>query len=136
MLEDKPEHERAAHSSQLKPFVEDEFADAPIPLHYFRQTEIDLTDEVDEWEVEEICEHKVDDAGQLWFLTKWAGFAAPTWEPLGNFVHRYSVEWAECCLKILVNANFINHLLVAVAQVSSSGSRDGGISICGTITTG
>ena len=65
VVEDKPGHERAVHSSQLKPSLEDEFADNPTPLHYFRQTEVDLTDEVDEWEVDKICQHKVDEAGQL-----------------------------------------------------------------------
>ena len=67
VVEDKPGHERAAHSSQLKAFLKDGFADAPLPLHYFRQAEVDLTDEFNEWEVEEILEHKAGDDGQLWF---------------------------------------------------------------------
>ena len=123
LVEDKPGRQRAAHASQLKPYVEDEFADAPVPLHYFRQTEVDLSDEVDEWEVEEITGHKVGDDGQLWFRTKWAGFDAPTWEPLGNFVHRYNVDWAEYCKRHGVNANVIDHLLGARAQVQTTVSQ-------------
>ena len=49
----------------------------------------------------------------------------PTWEPLGNFVHRYRVDWAEYCRKHKVNANVIDHLLGAEAQVRAIGSRDG-----------
>jgi len=125
VVEDKPGHERAVHSSQLKPFLEDEFADNPTTLHHFRQTEEDLTDEVYEWEVDKICGHKTDESGQLWFLTKWVGFEAPTWEPLGNFVHRYSVDWAEYCKEHKVNANVIEHLLGSRAQVRALAAKLG-----------
>ena len=117
VVEDNPGHERAVNSSQINPFEEDEFADSPTPLHYFRQTEVDVLDELYEWDVEEIRSHKVDDKGQLWFLTKWVGFAAPTWEPLGNFVHRYSVDWAEYCKQHGVNCNVVDHLLGSKALV-------------------
>ena len=53
VINDKPGHRREVHSSQLKPYVEDQHADAAFPLHYWRMTEADVTDEVDEWEVDE-----------------------------------------------------------------------------------
>jgi hypothetical protein len=103
----------------MKPYIDDVYADAPLPLHYFKQTEADMTDEVDEWEVEEIKEHRVDSDGKCWYLTKWAGFDALTWEPLNHFVHRYNVGWAEYCKKHAINVNVIDHLLGAAAQIRS-----------------
>ena len=117
VIQDKPGHDRPVHSSQLKPHVEDTYADAPLPLHYFKQTEMDMTDEVDEWDVEEILEHRQDEDGKWSYLTKWVGFSAPTWEPLNHFVHRYNVGWAEYCKRKGLNVNIIDHLLGAGAQV-------------------
>ena len=119
VVEDKPNHHHPAHSSQLKPFVEDEHADAPVPLHFWKQTEADLGEEVDEWEVDEILRHKVGEDGQMWFETKWVGFGAPTWEPLGNFVHRYNVDWAEYCKQHKLRVDVTTHLLGAKAQVQA-----------------
>ena len=74
---------------------------------------------MDEWEVDEILRHKVGEDGQMWFETKWVGFGAPTWEPLGNFVHRYNVDWAEYCKQHKLRVDVTTHLLGAKAQVQA-----------------
>ena len=117
VITNKPGHRREVHSSQLKPYVEDQHADAAFPLHYWRMAEADVTDEVDEWEVDEITNHRTDDDGKIWFETKWSGFSRTTWEPLNHFVHRYSVDCAEYCKKHRVNANVIDHLLGAKPMI-------------------
>ena len=117
LIEDKPGHQRSAHSSQLKPFVEDQHADVPVPLNYFSITdrELDLTVELDEWEVDHIIKHKHDESGKLWFLTQWQGYKEPTWEPLNHFVHRYNVDWAEYCKAHKLKVNVVEDLLGARA---------------------
>ena len=116
-IEDKPGHRRSAHSSQLKPYVEDEHSRILMPLHFFKQTEEDTTAEADEWEVDHIVRHRTDEEGKMWFLTQWAGYQDPTWEPLGNFVHHYNVDWAEYCRQHKINPNVIEHLLGAKAML-------------------
>ena len=116
VVEDKPEHSRPVHSSQLKPFLEDTYSDNPVPLHYFRQTEEqDAGAEVDEWDVEAIMQHRTEPDGTTWFKTKWVGYDEVTWEPIGNFVHRYNVSWAEYCKKHKIVADVVQHLLGAKA---------------------
>ena len=112
VVEIKPGHERAVHTSQLKEFREDQHSGRPVPLHFVKPTEADLGVEIDEWEVEKVLEHKVGEDGQLWFLTKWAGFDAPTWEPIGNFVHRYSLDWAKYCKTQRLRVDIVKHLLL------------------------
>ena len=80
-------------------------------------TEADVTDEVDEWEVDEITNHRIDENGKIWFEKKWSGFSGSTWEPLNHFVHRYSADWAEYCKTHRINANVIDHLLGAKAMI-------------------
>lgn len=48
----------------------------------------DLVDNEEEWEVEQILEHK-DFAGEIRYLVKWAGWPVEynTWEPKGNLDH-------------------------------------------------
>ena len=111
VVEIKPGHERAVHTCQLKEFKVDTFSGRPTPLHFIKPTEADMGIEVDEWEVEKITDHKIGTDGQLWFLTKWEGFDAPTWEPIGNFVHRYSVDWAKYCKSNQLKVDVVKHLL-------------------------
>ena len=111
VVEIKPRHERAVHSSQMKPHKEDQYTGQPTPLHFIKPTEADLEVEVDEWEVEKVENHKVGEDGQLWFLTKWAGFEAPTWEPITNFIHRYSLDWAQYCKAQKLKVDIVKHLL-------------------------
>ena len=82
--------EQAVHEDQLKPFVEDRYVGEPIPLHYYRGGEYDTRVRPGEEEVEKIHGHKMKMDGKLLLLTKWKGKPRSTWEPVGNFVHRYS----------------------------------------------
>ena len=47
---------------------------------------------VGEKEVEEIRDHKWSTDNKLMFLTKWKDRNRVTWEPVSNFVQRYSEE--------------------------------------------
>ena len=55
----------------------------------------DLEATVDEWEVEKILRHRCNSTGRLEFLVKWKGYDDLTWEPLMNFIHRYSKDWRD-----------------------------------------
>ena len=68
-----------------------------------------MTAEVDEWEVEALIKHKRDKDGRLMFLTKWAGFDEPTWEPLGNFLHRINENWVSFCKDHGLEVNLVDY---------------------------
>ena len=111
VVEVKPGREQAFHSSHMKIFKEDEYGDDPTALHYVQPTEADMEIELDEWEVEKLLEHRTGKDGKLEFLTKWVGFENPTWEPIGNFVHRYSMDWVRYCRDKQVRVDVVKHLM-------------------------
>jgi Chromo (CHRromatin Organisation MOdifier) domain len=82
-----------------KPYVDSDLMGTPIPLYFHQRTEIDEDALPDEWEVDEIVDHKRDSKGNLLFLTKWKGYPLEdnTWEPTGNFIHRYSSDFVKYC---------------------------------------
>ena len=55
----KPTLEIKAHRSFLKPYAEDTYNRDPIPLFYHRRTVVDENAEPDDFEVEEILDHKI-----------------------------------------------------------------------------
>ena len=68
-------------------------------MYYFRRTEKEDEALPDEWEVEKIVKHRKGKDGNWEFLTKWVGYAEgeETWEPVGNFIHRYSGDFVKYC---------------------------------------
>ena len=84
-----------SHRSFLKPFVEETFMGKPTPLYFHQRTVPDIEAAPDEWEVDKILSHRTTKKGELEFLTKWQGFDVKdaTWEPVGNFFHRYSADF-------------------------------------------
>ena len=52
----------------------------------------------DEWEVEKIISHRKRN-GEWEFLTKWVGYepGKESWEPVKNFIHRFSGELVRYC---------------------------------------
>ena len=97
----KPGLEIKAHRSFLKPYTEDTYNRDPIPLFYHRRTVVDENAEPDDFEVEEILDHKIDRNGQERFLTHWRGYSKhdATWEPPSSFLHRYSADFVKYCLR-------------------------------------
>ena len=83
---------QAVHEDQLKPHVEDVYAGQPRPLHYWKGGRYENRVNVGEKEVEEIQEHKWSTNGKLLSLTKWQDRNRSKWEPVSNFVQRYSEE--------------------------------------------
>ena len=112
VVEIKPGHERAVSTTQIKEFKEDEYSGTPTPLHFTKPTEAELAVEIDEWEVEKILDHKTDESGNIIFLTKWAGFDVPTWEPIGNFIHRFSIDWGQYCKNKKLKVDVVEHLML------------------------
>ena len=95
VIEIRPGSKLKVHASFLKPWVEDEVVGNSIPLFYHQLTEIDPELQVDEWVCKRILSHRV--VGDSWeFLTEWEDAEdSPTWEPPGNFFHRYSSEFVK-----------------------------------------
>jgi hypothetical protein len=98
IIEIKPGKEMKAHRSFLKLYNEPKIFGKGIPLYFFRRTEKIEDALPDEFEVERILAHRKKD-GEWKFLTKWAGYepGEETWEPVKNFIHRYSSELIRYC---------------------------------------
>jgi hypothetical protein len=94
-VEIKPGHVISLHRSQMKQHFDDEFAGEKLEMFHFQPTKEEFDSGVDEWEVERILRHRVNKFGKLEFLVKWKGYDDITWEPLMNFIHRYSKDWKE-----------------------------------------
>ena len=64
-----------------------------------------------EWNVAQILDHRLV-AGNLEFLTQWEGFEQGplTWEPVGNFIHRYSYKFPEYCKKKKLQVDLAHYL--------------------------
>ena len=76
----------------MKPHVEDVYAGQPRPLHYWKGGRYENCVNVGEKEVEEIRGHKWSTNGKLMFLSKMKDRNRVSWEPVSNFVQRYSEE--------------------------------------------
>jgi hypothetical protein len=66
---------------------------------FYKRTEKEEEAMPDEWEVEKILRHRLGKNGKWEFLTKWVGYeeGEETWEPMGNFIHRFSGEFVKYC---------------------------------------
>ena len=67
---------------------------------------------VEEAEVEKIVKHRVQPDGTVQFLTKWVGEDLATWEPVGNFIHRYSSEFVKYARDQRLDLNILVSLSV------------------------
>lgn len=109
-VEIRPGVMHMVHTDRLKPFVTGE----PVELFHFGATAKTGEEEethVGEWNVADILDHRWV-AGKPQFLTKWEG-ASPgeeTWEPVGNFVHRYSYQLPRYCQKKGLSLNLVEYL--------------------------
>ena len=106
-VELRPGLRHATHVDRMKPFVQGQAVD----LFHFTSGEIPEELAPREWNVEEILDHRWTQ-GRPEFLTRWEG-AEPeetTWEPVGNFVHRYSYKLPEYCQKKGIRLNLAEHL--------------------------
>jgi hypothetical protein len=98
------------HTDRLKPFVTGD----KVELFHFEASGRGREEEEalpGEWNVEAILGHRWV-GGKPQFLTKWEG-AAPgeeTWEPVGNFVHRYSYKLPLYCQKSGLSLDLVEHL--------------------------
>ena len=94
-----PEKEMGAHQSFLKPYNEDTCNKDPMPLFFHRRTIVDAKALPDEYEVEEILDHRITRGGKEEYLTWWKGWPKEnaSWEPPNHFFHRYSSDFVKYC---------------------------------------
>jgi len=107
----KPGLEIKAHRSFLKPYTEDTHNRDPIPLFYHRRTVVDENALPDEFEVEEVLDHK-EMKGKPVFLTLWKGQTRKeaTWEPPSYFFHRCASDFVKYCKKKGLYTELMRHL--------------------------
>ena len=98
-IELKPGFRVGAHRNFFKPYIKDPTTEDHTPLFFHKRTTQDPDATPEEWEVEKILDHKISENGQKFFLTKWQGWEGTTWEPIGNFFHRYNAELVDYCQK-------------------------------------
>ena len=109
-VELRPGTMHMVHADRLKPSVTGE----RVELFQFGTTLGDIEEEEPapgEWNVGCILAHRFV-RGRPEFLTKWEG-AAPgeeTWEPVGNFVHRYSYKLPEYCKSKGLSLDLVEYL--------------------------
>lgn len=110
VIELKDDVLHTASDDQLKPHYEDKFVGKPKPLHYWVGESYDPQVGVEEAEVEKIVKHRVQPDGTVQFLTKWVGDDLATWEPVGNFIHRYSSEFVKYARDQQLDLNILDSL--------------------------
>ena len=112
LVEVKPGVEMKAHRSFLKPHKEPLVEGRGTPLYFHRRTEKEEEAAPDEWEVEKILSHRKGKNGKWEFLTKWVCFeqGEETWEPVGNFIHRFSEEFLRYCGRKRFNVTLMEEL--------------------------
>ena len=88
-VERKPGITFATHVDRMKTFVRG----PGVELFHWLSNEGGEEVAPKEWNVEKILAHRWV-RGKPQFLTRWEGFepAEDTWEPVGNFIHRYSYK--------------------------------------------
>ncbi len=95
------------HADRLKPCVQGE----PVDLYHFEAGYAQEGITPREWEVKNILGHRWV-ACKPQIITQWEG-AAPgeeTWEPVGNFVHRYSYKLPEYFRRRGIRLDLAEHL--------------------------
>eukprot|EP00667_Euglena_gracilis_P000113 EG_transcript_113 len=136
VIEMKPGVETKAHRSFLKEYREPQVEGKGVPLFYYKRTEKEeeaLPDEwevekilrhrkgkdgkwefLTKWEVEKILRHRKGKDGKWEFLTKWVGYedGEETWEPAGNFIHRFSGEFVKYCREKKVKMDIMSELKI------------------------
>ena len=108
-IENREGHSVDAHRCQLKEHLEDIHNHQPLALSHFKQAVSDVQVAIDEWEVEEITEHKLEN-GELKFLVKWMNHPQKTWEPVGHFFHRYPAEFVRYCSEKGLKPDIVGYL--------------------------
>ena len=88
----------SAHSSRLKPYVEDEWGGEEVPLFLHKRTVPDPHALPDEWVVDKVVDVKFVN-GIPHFKVHWEGFEEgdAQWEPPENFFHRYGAPVIQFC---------------------------------------
>ena len=108
-IETREGHSVDAHRCQLKEHHEDIYHHQPLALFHFKQAVSDVEVGIQEWEVEAITEHQIEN-GELKFLVKWANHEQTTWEPIGHFFHRYAKEFVRYCSDKGINPDIVGYL--------------------------
>jgi hypothetical protein len=90
LIEVKPDVSFAAHTDDLKDYIEPEEGASGLPLNYYRLTETPEEALPDEFIVDRLVDHRG-------YKTLWRGYPATEfqWEPSTQFIQKYSADWAD-----------------------------------------
>lgn len=110
LVEIKPGRVISLHRSQLKPHFEDEFSGEKLKMFTFLPTPEEFDSGPDEWEVEKVLGHR-ERGGKLEFRVKWKDSDELTWEPLMNFIHRYSGDWRDYVKAKNLKFNIVDYMV-------------------------
>ena len=91
---------QAAHRSQLKPHVEDQYSGDPLPLYYFSGKAAEVAASPEDWTVEAILGHRKGAEGPE-FLVRWEKWDPEdcTWEPLRHFFPQFNTKLVDYCVE-------------------------------------
>ncbi len=81
----------------LKACEVEQWVGKPIPVFYHKRTVEEEAADPESWLVEKILGHRVEANGRFFVRVKWQGSDEITWEPLGNFMHEYSIYMVRYC---------------------------------------
>jgi hypothetical protein len=97
LIEVKPDVSFAAHTDDLKEYIEPEEGAAGLPLNYYRLTETPEEALPDEFIVDRLVDHRILPDGTVEYKTLWRGYPVTefTWEPSTQFIQKYSADWAD-----------------------------------------
>ena len=73
--------------------------------------------------MDKILGHRTDSKGRNEFLTKWVGWQDATWEPIGNFFHRFNAEIVTYCKEHGILPELVEQLAPVVKAKESSGQK-------------
>ena len=104
----KPGTPHAVHLDQTKPFVVGE----PVELYHYAPGYRTEGVAQNEWLVDEIIDHRLDEDGKLMFLNRWEDFeqGQTTCDPVGNFVNRCSWKLPLYCKQHGISLDLIDYL--------------------------
>ena len=112
LVEISPGEVQRIHRSFLKLYIPDRFTGRPVERFFHRRTVTDEEAQPGEWNVEKIMGHKLGKDGKWRLLTHWEGCPEEDaqWEPIGNFIHRYSAPMVKYCKEHGIVLNLLDYL--------------------------
>ena len=112
LVEIDPGNVQRIHRTFLKVHIPDTFSSTPVERFFHRRTVLDEEAQPGEWNVQKIMGHKLDKDNKWRLLVQWEGCPEKDaqWEPINNFIHRYSAPMVDYCKKHGIVLNLLDYL--------------------------